>query len=162
MKRLCALVAALTIWVPLGTTLLDACGAKFLVATGSVFWQRSQRTPHPAKILVYQHSRDAEVVEFVAKLRAMLKEMGHEVTVADSEAGLLGRSGEYNVVMLALSEARRLKSGITAGMPQTKILPIKAFPNQPEIALARQEFGRLLVLPAAPKEVFSTVEAAHR
>jgi hypothetical protein len=36
------------------------------------------------------------------------------------------------------------------------------FLRQPEIAVAKQEFGRVLVLPATAKEVFSTVDAAYR
>jgi hypothetical protein len=34
--------------------------------------------------------------------------------------------------------------------------------TQPVIARAKQDFGRMLVLPATSREVFSTVEAAYR
>ena len=149
--------------VQFGTTLLEACGAKFLVATGSAFLQRSQKTRHPANILVYQHSREADVVAFVTKLRAMLKDMGHQVTVADGEGELRSASGgTFNVVMLNLDEARRLKPSIAAGLPRATILPMDALITQPVIALAKQEFGRMLVLPATTREVYSTVEAAYR
>jgi hypothetical protein len=163
MRRLTVALAVLALSIQFGTTLLDACGAKFLVATGSVFWQRSQRTTHPADILLYQHSRDKEIVEFVAKLRAMLKEMGHEVTVADGEAALRADAGgKFTVVMLKLDEARRLKPTITSALPKASILPMDVFLKQPEIAVAKQEFGRILVLPATPREVFSTVDTAYR
>jgi hypothetical protein len=163
MKKLLAIVAGLTLSVQFGTTLLEACGAKFLVATGSAFLQRSLKTRHPANILVYQHSREADVVAFVTKLRAMLTHMGHQVTVADGEAELRDASGgRFNVVMLNLDEARRLKPGIVLALPKATILPMDALVTQPVIALAKQEFGRMLVLPATTKEVYSTVEAANR
>jgi hypothetical protein len=163
MRRFIVLVAVFTLWVPAGTTLLEACGAKFLVATGSALWQRSQRSTHPANILVYQHSRDAEVVEFVAKLRTMLAAMGHHVTVADGQQALSDASaGHYNLVMLELNEARRLKTSIESKLPNAAILPMDALVTQPVIARAKQDFGRMLVLPATSREVFSTVEAAYR
>jgi hypothetical protein len=112
---------------------------------------------------VYQHSREADVVAFVTKLRTMLTHMGHQVTVADGEGELRDASGgRFNVVMLNLDEARRLKPGIVLALPKATILPMDALVTQPVIALAKQEFGRMLVLPATTKEVYSTVEAAHR
>ncbi|HLG56887.1 MAG TPA: hypothetical protein VI485_16230 [Vicinamibacterales bacterium] len=163
MKRFIVLVAALILSVPPGAALLEACGAKFLVATGSALWQRSQRTTHPASILVYQHSRDADVVEFVAKLRTMLTAMGHHVTVADGQQALGDASaGNFNLVMLELDEARRLKASIESKLPNAAILPMDALVTQPVIARAKQDFGRMLVLPATSREVFSTVEAAYR
>jgi hypothetical protein len=163
MTRLLTVVAAVAMSVQFGTTLLEACGAKFLVATSSAFLQRSQRTRHPANILVYQHTRDTDVVEFVTKLRGMLREMGHQVTVADGEAALRDASGgKFNIVMLKLDEARRLKASLASGLPAAAILPMEALVTQPVIAVAKQEFGRMLVLPATTKEVFSTVEAAYR
>jgi CheY-like chemotaxis protein len=163
MKRLVVAAATLAIVLQCGTTLLEACGAKFLVATGSAFLQRLQRTRQPANILIYQHTRDSDVVEFVTKLRAMLRDMGHQVTVADGEAALRDSAGgKFTVVMLKLDEARRLKVNIASALPNAAILPMDALVTQPVIAVARQEFGRMLVLPATTKEVFSTVEAANR
>ena len=163
MRRQIVAVAVVALSFQFSTTLMEACGAKFLVATGSVFWQRSQRTTHPADILLYQHSRDKDVVEFTAKLGAMLKEMGHKVTVADGEAALrAGSRGKFTVVMLKLDEARRLKPVIASGLPKASILPMDVFLKQPELTVARQEFGQILNLPATPKDVFSTVDTAYR
>ena len=163
MKRLLAAVAVTIVSLQLGTTLAEACGAKFLVATSSALLQRLQRTRHPANILVYQHTRDTDVVEFVTKLRSMLTAMGHTVTVADGEDALRGASGgKFSVVMLKLDEARRLKASLASTLPEATILPMDALVTQPVIAVAKQEFGRMLVLPATTKEVFSTVEAANK
>ena len=163
MKKALVLAAAAMMSAQAATAVVEACGAKFLVATGSAFWQRSQRTLHPANILVYQHNRETDVVEFVTKLRGMLGAMGHKVTVADGEAELRNASGgKFSVVMLQLDEARRLKASLAATLPNAAILPMEALVTQPVIAVAKQEFGRMLVLPATTKEVFSTVEAAHK
>src|SRR6187431_275726 len=132
MKRLITVVAAVAMSVQFGTARLDACGAKFLVATGSAFLQRLLRTRHPANILLYQHTRDKEVVEFVTKLRGMLRDMGHQVTVADGEAALRDASGgKFNIVILKLDEARRLKASVAAGLPDAAILPMEALVTQP-------------------------------
>lgn len=163
MKRLLTAITALVIWAQFGPAVMEACGAKFLVATGTAQLQRSQRTKHPARILVYQHSRNADTVAFVTKLRDMLKGMGHQVSVADGEAGLKDVSGStFNVVMLRLEEARRLKSVVTSAQPNATILPMDALVPSPVIAVAKQEFGRMLVLPATTHEVYSIVEDAHR
>jgi hypothetical protein len=163
MKKRIGLILLCMLAAPTGLVLLDACGAKFLVATGSALWQRSQRTRHPADILVYQHSRDTDVVEFMAKLRSMLTAMGHRVTVAESEQALSDASARpFNLVILKLDEARRLKSSIESNLPNAAILPMDALVTQPVIARAKQDFGRMLVLPATSREVFSTVEAAAR
>ena len=97
-------------------------------------------------------------------LERMLGASGYRVvTVADGEAALRDASGgKFNIVILKLDEARRLKASVAAGLPDAAILPMEALVTQPVIALAKQEFGRMLVLPATTKEVFSTVEAAYR
>jgi hypothetical protein len=163
MKRLLTIITAVLIWAQFGPAVVEACGAKFLVATGTAFLQRSQRTRHPARILVYQHSRHADTVAFVSKLRDMLKGMGHQVTIADDEAELRDApDGAFNVVMLKLDEARRMRSGLASSLPNATILPMDALVPSPVIALAKQEFGRMLVLPATTNEVYSIVEDAHR
>ena len=142
---------------------LDACGAKFLVATSAVMWQRTHRSTRPANILIYQHNRETDVVEFVTKLQGMLKGVGHKVTIAAGVTELRGAAnGKFNVVMLGLDQARQLKADIKSALPDAAILPMDAFTTQPVEAAAKAEFGRLLVLPATTKDVYSAVEALAR
>jgi len=163
MKRTLVLVAAVALLSHIGNVVLDACGAKFLVATRSPMFQKLKRSTHPMNILVFQHNQDKGVIEFMSALRGSLTGMGHRVTVAVGEAGLRdAASGKFDLVMMHLDEARRLKGTVTSTIPAAAILPMKEFPTSPDRADARAEFGRMLVLPAKESDVFSTIEAAGK
>ena len=162
MRKLFATMAVMTAIAHLGIPVLEACGAKFLVSTRSAHSQRVQRATRPANILVYQHNDDAEGVEFMTKLQEWLKGVGHRVTVVPSEGALreAATTRDFNVVMMQLDEARRLRSDLMSWSPNTAILPMADFVTRPEAARAKKEFGQMLTLPAKESQVFSVVEAA--
>lgn len=164
MRNILASVAILAVSAQFDTGLLEACGAKFLVATRSARFQRAQHTPHPAKILVYQHNRDSGVVEFTTALKDTLDGVGHQVTVAAGEAALrdAARGGDFNIVMMDLDEARRLKTDLKSWLPHATILPMGAYVTRPAAAAAKEEFGQVLTLPTKATQLFSVVQAAYR
>jgi hypothetical protein len=141
-----------------------ACGAKFLVATRSARLQRLQRAARPANILVYQHDTDAGVVEFMGALRDTLAGVGHRVTIVESEAALrqAAQTSDFNVVMLQLDQARRLRGNVESWAPDASILPMAAFVTRPDAASAKEEFGQILALPTKTSQLFSVVQAAYR
>jgi CheY-like chemotaxis protein len=148
----------------LGEPVLEACGAKFLVATRSARFQRMQRATRPANILVYRHTDEAGVVEFIAALESTLERAGHSVTLATSESALRTetQTGEFNVVMMQLDEARRLRSNLAAWEPGAAILPMAAFLTKPQSSQAKQEFGQVLALPLKDTQLFAVVQGAAR
>jgi hypothetical protein len=164
MRRVCWFVAAIVISAQLGSAALDACGAKFLVATRAPRFQRVQRATRPANILLYQHSNDSGVVEFVGALRDSLNSVGHKVTVVAGDAALrdAARNGSFTVVMLQLDEARRLKTDLRSWLPDAAILPMGAYVTRPAAAAAKDEFGQVLTLPAKTSQVFAVVQAAQK
>jgi CheY-like chemotaxis protein len=164
MRRLIVSAAVLTVCVQLGVPVLEACGAKFLAVTGSARLQRARHTTRPAAILLYQHDSDAGLVEFLAKLQKLLTEVGHSVTLVTSEAALrdAAANGEYNLVMIQLDAARRLRSDLQSRSPRAAILPMQAFLTRSQAARMKQEFGHVLQLPTTDRQLFSVVEATSR
>jgi hypothetical protein len=164
MRRFIVLVAVLTILPEAGAPVLEACGAKFLVALRTARFQRVQRATRPAHILLYQHDSEAGVVEFMSALQGALQTAGHKVTLVTSETALreTASATEVNVVMLQLDAARRLHGSLTSWSPGASILPMKAFVTRAEAARAKKEFGHMLPLPTKVSQLFSTVESAHR
>jgi CheY-like chemotaxis protein len=164
MRKCYVLIAVLTVVGFLGEPVLEACGAKFLVATRSARFQRMQRATRPANILVYRHTDEAGVVEFIAALESTLERAGHSVTLATSESALRTetQTGEFNVVMMQLDEARRLRSNLAAWEPGAAILPMAAFLTKPESSRAKQEFGQVLALPLKDTQLFAVVQGAVR
>lgn len=169
MKSLFATIAVLGLLASVSAPVLDACGAKFLVATRAARFQKMQRADRPANILVYQHSDDPEqdaagVQEFTVALSALLEKVGHTVTVAPTEDALraAARTNDFNVVMIELDSARRLRADLSSWSPGAAVLPIGQFLTRDQAALAKEEFGQVLRLPAKESQVLSTVQASDR
>ena len=164
MKRLSLAIAALMAFVYLGSPVLEACGAKFLVATRIARYQRLQFSARPANILVYQHtSDDEEVVALAEALRLVMEDVGHSVTVVESESDLqnAAEAEDFDIVMMDLDVARRLRSNIESWTPESALLPMVAYATRPQASRARQEFGQVLRLPAKRVELLSTVHETH-
>jgi hypothetical protein len=164
MRKSVIVIAAVAVVAVAAVPVLEACGAKFLVATRSTRFQRLQRAAHPANILVYRHSEEAGTIEFMTALETNLKGVGHTVTVVAGESALRAqtRDKEFAVVMMQLDEARRLKSDLAAMEPGAAIVPMAAFLTRPETARAKQEFGQVLTLPSKTSQLFSVVDDAAR
>ncbi len=163
MRRLSVTIAVLTVLVHLGGPVLEACGAKFLVATRIARHQRLRYAASPANILVYQHTDDEGVVEFSAALHDVLENVGHTVTVVASEDDLqdAARTHDFNIVMMELDVARRLRTDVESWSPDSVVLPMVAFATRPQASRAREEFGLVLRLPAKKSALLSTVHDAH-
>jgi hypothetical protein len=164
MRAFIVLVAVLTGFVQMSGRVLEACGAKFIVATKSPRFQLAHRTTRPATILLYQHTPDPDVAEVIVELRNVLNSVGHKVTVATSEAALreAAISQKFKVVMMQLDAARRLRSDLASWSQGAAILPMKEFVAGAEAARIKKEFGQMLKLPTTDREVLSVVRDAHR
>ncbi len=164
MRRLSVTIAILTVLVHLGAPVLEACGAKFLVATRIARYQRALFAANPANILVYQHNSEEEVVEFAAALRTVLEDVGHTVAVVTTEGDLqnAARTNDFSLVMMALDAARLLRGDVESWSPESTLLPIAKYATRPQASRARQEFGRVLKVPARRSEVLSAVHDAVR
>ena len=164
MRTLILPIAVLTLFVSMHGPVLDACGAKFLVATRSARFQRARHTTRPANILLYRHNEDPGVAEFMTKLQGVLEGVGHKVTLVGGQTALRDAvtSNEFNVVMMHLAEARRLRDDLKSWSPHMSILPMKEFVTRAEAARAKEEFGQMLALPTLDTQVFSMVQAAYR
>ena len=163
MRKLMLLAAILGLCVHVWGPVLEACGAKFLAVTGSARLQRTRHTTRPATILLYQHDSDAGLEEFMTKLKKVLIDVGHKVTLATSEAALRSAagSGEYSLVVMQLDAARRLRNDLKSLSPRAVVLPMQSFVTRSQAARLKQEFGRVLELPTTDRKLFSVVDAAY-
>ena len=159
MRRLSVTIAVLTVAVHLGSPVLEACGAKFLVATRIARYQRALFAANPTNILVYRHNSEEEVIEFFAALRVVLEDVGHSVTVVTSQGELqtVARTNDFSLVMMELDTARLLRSDVESWAPDSTLLPIAEYATRPQASRARQEFGQVLKVPARRSEVLSAV-----
>lgn len=164
MRKLIVMVAVLTGLVQMSGPVLDACGAKFIVATKSPRALLAQRATRPATILLYQHTADAGVIEAISELRNLLGGVGHKVTVVTNEAALreVVARQKFNVVMMQLDAARRLRNDLASSSNGAAILPMKEYVLGAEAARVKEEFGQMLKLPATDREVLSVVRHARR
>jgi hypothetical protein len=150
--------------VHLGVPVLEACGAKYLVANRTARLQRTQRATRPATILLYQHDNNASVVKAITALQGKLNGVGHKVTIVSSEGALReeASSNQFNVVMMQVDAARRLRSDITSLAPHTTILPMQDFATRVEAARVKEEFGQVLALPTLDNQLYSVVQGAYQ
>jgi hypothetical protein len=164
MRTLIVPVMILASCAYMNSPVMEACGAKFLVATRSPRFQRAQRPTKPATILLYQHSQEADVVEFMGLLQSTLIAVGHTVTLATSEEALrvAATTQKNDVVMMQLDAARRLRSALGSRSPDAAILPMKAYVTRAEAARVKEEFGQMLTLPTTDRKLLSVVAAAYR
>lgn len=169
MKSLFVVLATSAIVMSAGTGALQACGAKFLVATKAAHLQKIKRVANPARILVYQHSDEPDdtpeiVAEATSKLRQILEGAGHDVVVAQDENALrdLSRDDDIDVVMLALPTARRLKRDVETWSPGMHILPITDFQTKAQKAAIRDEFGEVFVTGDGLRAMLDSVERSYQ
>jgi hypothetical protein len=169
MKSLLVTVVISAVLASVGVDVLEACGAKFLVATRAARYQKLQRAAQPANILVFQHSDDSKndeagVAEFTVALRDMLERVGHTVTVAQTEDALraAARTNDFALVMMGLQTARRLSADLREWSPGVHVLPMGQFLSRSQVALAKEEFGQVIRLPAKDSEVLSSVQESSR
>jgi CheY-like chemotaxis protein len=165
MRTLLAASAALVLVAFAGAGIVEACGAKFLVATRNVMNQKMQRAATTGSVLVYQHADDPEerpedVAESAAELRRLLEGVGHSVVVASDEDALrdlVSRDG-VDVVMMGPETARRLKTDVAAWSPGTPILPVAVYPTSAERAQLKDEFGDLSVVGDGQRAFLASIE----
>jgi hypothetical protein len=69
MRVFIVFVVVLSGFLQMSGRVLEACGAKFIVTMKSPRALLAQRATRPATILLYQHTEDVGVVEFIGELR---------------------------------------------------------------------------------------------
>jgi len=169
MKTLLVAFTATTLVTVAGVGVVEACGAKFLVATRNAKNIKVQRAAQPGRVLVYTHSDDpADTPETVAEATAVIREwlegVGHTVLVAPDENALRDRvrGDDVDVVIMGVNSARRLKNDIASWAPGTAILPATATPTGAERARIKGEFGEMFVVGDGKRVALASVERSYQ
>jgi hypothetical protein len=140
-----------------GTEIADACGEKFLVAAADAY-AGGATTVTPARILVLWNSE--EDGEEDGRLQLALEEAGHTLEVVADAKSLYGSaaSGDFDLIMMELDDARIERERLRGVSPSTPLLPFVAFPTRREYSEAKKEFGIVLKTPTRLSSLLRTVE----
>jgi hypothetical protein len=147
-------------------TLLHACGAKFLVSSRGAHYQRVLASIQPTRVLWYWKQDDATKEEdrWNPDASKMMEEVGHTVDVAhDADAFLAAaRDGDFDVLIVPIDEARRLRTGMASLPRESAVLPVMLFPTRSVYSEALQEFDVVLKLPTTSAKLLAALEKARR
>ena len=99
----------------------DSCGDKFLVLGRGLRYERAHAAKHPASILVYVVNPDA-----TKDLQKMLQKAGHKLKNVATEELLYSslNAGQYDVVLINISDAALLEQKIMATPFKPAVLPV--------------------------------------
>lgn len=167
MKKLVLSLLVATFIVGLSDAVLYACGSKFLVSSkSSPAYFRMLATIKPTSILVYwqQDENTKEGDRWNPDAGEYLEEIGHTVAVTLDAAAFLSaaREGHFDVLLLNIDEARRLKSEIATIAPASAVLPFTFYATRREKGAAEREFDTVLHLPTNSQKFIGTIEKARR
>ena len=166
MKRLLFFLAFLVGIASLGNAVLNACGAKFLVSSRGVRYQRLLAGIRPAKILVYWKQDESTKKEdrWNPDATKALEKAGHSVEVAFNSDTFrnVTAEGDFDVVMMPLGDARELAVEVALLSPDSVLLPVLYFPTRREYSHAKKEFGNVLRYPTTLDKLLTAVEKSRK
>ena len=168
MKRLLlfSVLVALGGLVGLSDAVLEACGSKFLVSSRGARYQRVLASIQPTSILFYwpEDTNTEEEDRWNPAAEEMLESVGHTVEVFSDDDAFLGaaRGGGFDVLVLPIDEARRLKSDLAALPPDAAVVPLLMFPTRSQYSQAREEYGVVMKLPTTTDKMLAALERGRR
>ena len=153
--------------IALGISLLsiavaDACGDKLLrIGRGARF----QRSLQPATVLIYlPSSATAEAATKAPKLQAFLKKAGHRPNIvqgADRLSEVL-RSGQYDVVLTALTEVPSVLRQAQASASKPVVVPMIFNASKAEVTAAKKQFRCVVKNPNDGDQYLDAIDEAMR
>lgn len=152
--------------VGLSDTVLNACGSKFLVSSKSGRYQRVLASIKPTSILFYwqQDGNTKEEDRWNPAAEEMLESVGHTVEVSYDADAFLDAAGDggFDVLVLAIDEARRLQADLAALPPGPAVVPLLMFPTRSQYSQAREEYGVVMKLPTTTEKMLAALEKGRR
>ena len=165
MKKLAFSLVLLAGVAAMSDTVALACGSKFLVSIRSPRYQRLLANLKPTSILVYwkQDAATPDEDRWHPKAEKALEMVGHTVQVTFDQEQFrdAADSGNYEVVIMLLGEARALKSEVESMYPTAALLPIAHFPTRSEYSQAKKEFGTVFRTPSTASKFLTAIEKAR-
>ena len=159
MRRACvgvAVGAALLVGVPAA---LDACGDKLLVfGMGPRF--SGNRAEHPARILHYMDPvKGAGISD--SKLRASLEQANHKLYLVRSPQELEQalRTGQYDIVLIDVANARTFASMIQSAPSHPQVLPTVES-GKKDLEAAKKLYGVAYKFPSRAAHLLDTIDTA--
>ena len=151
----------------LGDAVLEACGSKFLVSSRGARYQRVLASIQPTTVLFYwpQDEGTPEEERWDPAAEERLEETaGHTVEVAFDDAEFLSaaRTGEFEVLVVPIDDAKRLRADLQPLSGDSAVVPLLMFPTRREYTTAREEYGIVLKLPTTSDKFLAALEKGRR
>ncbi len=168
MKRLLLVLALVALGglVGLSDAVLEACGSKFLVSARGARYQRVLASIEPTSILFYwQQDDDTEEEDrWNPAAEEMLEGAGHTVEVSYDDKSFLSaaRRGDFDVLVLPIDEARRLKPELGTLPSDAAVVPLLMFPTRSQYSQAKEEYGIVMKLPTTGEKMLAALERGRR
>ena len=168
MKRLLLVLALVALGglVGLSDAVLEACGSKFLVSSRGARYQRVLASIQPTSILWYwqQDEKTEEEDRWNPDAEEMLESVGHTVEVSYDDESFLSaaRRGDFDVLVLPIDEARRLRPDLEALPVDSAVVPLLMFPTRSQYSQAREEYGVVMKLPTTTDKMLAAFEKGRR
>ena len=168
MKRLLLVLALVALGglVGLSDAVLEACGSKFLVSSRGARYQRVLASIKPTSILFYwqQDANTKEEDRWNPDAEEMLESVGHTVEVTYDADAFMGaaREGGFDVLVLSIDEAKRLRPELAALSVDSAVVPLLMFPTRSQYSRAREEYGVVMKLPTTTDKMLAALERGRR
>jgi hypothetical protein len=166
MKRLVLVLVVSGVVAGLSDTVLNACGSKFLVASKGARYQRVLASIQPARILFYwpEDASTREEDRWNPAASEMLESAGHTVEVSWNDKTFLhaARGGHFEVLVLPIDDARRLRPDLEALSESSAVVPLLVLPTRSEYSRAREEYGVVMKLPTTSDKMLAALEMGRR
>jgi hypothetical protein len=153
--------AMLLIAVIAGTSVLQACGDKFLVVGRGLRFQNAYAAIHPASLLLVlplKSVKSAAVRD--SRLLTALKMAGHRVDTAQQPANLtemIGRA-HYDIVVAERTDAAAIPQVEVSGRPKASVVAVLEGPSMTELAAAQHQFDFVLNTPQPLSKILNLLD----
>jgi len=161
-KCVFTLVGAAVVWLVVTPAVLG-CGDKFVVLGRGVRFQAVHLSEHPASILIYMGpTSKIPAADREFQLQTMLKLAGHKpAAVTDSndlEKAL--RSGQYDLVLVDLSDVGMLERETKGTTSKPEILPVVYNPSGKELADAEKRYSCVVKASKKSHDLLAVIDEA--
>jgi hypothetical protein len=160
-RRMCAF-GLILLTVATSSSILLACGDKFLISNRGTRFQRAGALREPAAILIYTNpASELQQVLGGATLDATLRKAGYRPTMVatpDDFEKALNRSG-WDLVLVSAADATAVSSRLPKNVA---VVPVVVNATNAELMQTRKQYKIVLKAPAKGQSLLSVIDEALR
>jgi hypothetical protein len=153
-----SLVMAFVVLLGTRSSVLSACGDKFLLVGRGILFQHAYAAIYPGAILIVQPPKAVKSAAVRdSRLVTALKLAGHKVDVVQQPTNLADvlRRSPYDIVLAERVDASSIPEVATEGRLKATIVAVLEDPATTDLAAARQQFGVVLKTPERLSQILN-------